>query len=89
MTLNLRLKPPAEGAIRPVQCKLKSFQMEVVCRYCFHRSARVEMCDPLWHWVLREALPLEIKKRALDVASRMELHGARIAAERLMQEFGQ
>jgi len=37
---------------------------------------------------LREALRPEMAKRALEVASRMELYGARIAAERLTNEFG-
>lgn len=37
---------------------------------------------------LRECLRPEVTARAYEVASRMELHGARIAAERLMDEFG-
>ena len=37
---------------------------------------------------LREALQPEVRMRAQEVASRMELHGARLAAERLMSEFG-
>ena len=36
---------------------------------------------------LRQALRPEVGTRAKDVASRMELHGARIAAERLVKEF--
>ena len=37
---------------------------------------------------LREALQFDVRRRAQEVASRMELHGARIAAERLTNEFG-
>jgi hypothetical protein len=37
---------------------------------------------------LREALQPEVTTHAHEVASRMELHGARIAAERLTNEFG-
>lgn len=37
---------------------------------------------------LREALQPQVKSRAQEVASRMELNGARIAAERLVSEFG-
>lgn len=37
---------------------------------------------------LREALQPEVTRRAQEVASQMELHGARIAAERLTDEFG-
>lgn len=37
---------------------------------------------------LHEALRPEVKTRAQDVASRMELHGARLAAKRLTSEFG-
>lgn len=37
---------------------------------------------------LRGALQPEARTRAQEVASRMELHGARIAAERLVGEFG-
>jgi vancomycin aglycone glucosyltransferase len=37
---------------------------------------------------LREALQPEVATRAQDLANCMELHGARIAAERLMNEFG-
>jgi vancomycin aglycone glucosyltransferase len=36
---------------------------------------------------LREALQPEARTRAQELAGRMELHGARIAAERLMDEF--
>lgn len=36
----------------------------------------------------REALQPEVKTRAQNVAVRMEWHGARIAAERLVSEFG-
>jgi vancomycin aglycone glucosyltransferase len=38
---------------------------------------------------LREALLPEVTTHAHEVASRMELHGAGIAAERLVSEFGQ
>jgi len=37
---------------------------------------------------LREALQPEVRMRARELAGRMELHGARLAAERLMSEFG-
>lgn len=37
---------------------------------------------------LRECLRPEVTRRAHEVAGRMELHGARIAAERLTDEFG-
>ena len=37
---------------------------------------------------LREALRPEVRTRAHELAGRMELHGARIAAERLTNEFG-
>jgi vancomycin aglycone glucosyltransferase len=37
---------------------------------------------------LREALQPEVRRRAQEVASHMELRGARIAAERLVSEFG-
>lgn len=37
---------------------------------------------------LREALQPEVTRRAQEVADRMELHGARIAAECLVAEFG-
>jgi vancomycin aglycone glucosyltransferase len=37
---------------------------------------------------LREALQSAVRTHSQDVASRMELHGARIAAERLTNEFG-
>jgi vancomycin aglycone glucosyltransferase len=37
---------------------------------------------------LRECLRPEVTRRAKELASRMELHGARIAAERLTKEFG-
>jgi hypothetical protein len=37
---------------------------------------------------LRECLQPEVGTRAQEVAGRMELHGARIAAERLADEFG-
>ena len=37
---------------------------------------------------LREALQPEVTTRAQELAARMERHGARLAAERLMDEFG-
>lgn len=37
---------------------------------------------------LREALQPEVKTRAEELASRIELNGTRIAAERLANEFG-
>jgi vancomycin aglycone glucosyltransferase len=37
---------------------------------------------------LRECLQPEVSSRAREVASRMELHGARIAAERIVNKFG-
>jgi vancomycin aglycone glucosyltransferase len=37
---------------------------------------------------LRDCLQPEVTARAQDLAGRMELHGARIAAERLTNEFG-
>ena len=37
---------------------------------------------------LRECLQPEVTTRAHEVAIRMELHGARIAAQRLTDEFG-
>jgi vancomycin aglycone glucosyltransferase len=37
---------------------------------------------------LRECLQPEVARRARELARRMELHGARIAAERLTNEFG-
>jgi vancomycin aglycone glucosyltransferase len=37
---------------------------------------------------LRECLQSEVATRAHEVAGQMELHGARIAAERLTDEFG-
>jgi vancomycin aglycone glucosyltransferase len=37
---------------------------------------------------LRECLQLEVTTRAQTLASRMELHGAQVAAERLVKEFG-
>jgi vancomycin aglycone glucosyltransferase len=43
--------------------------------------------DSLVH-ALREALQPEVRMRAQELAGRMELHGARIAAERLTNEFG-
>jgi vancomycin aglycone glucosyltransferase len=39
-------------------------------------------------WALRGGLQPEVTERAQALASRMELHGARIAAERLTNEFG-
>jgi hypothetical protein len=36
---------------------------------------------------MQEALQPEVSARAQEVAGRMELHGARIAAERLTREF--
>ncbi len=37
---------------------------------------------------LREGLRPEVTARALDLAGRLELHGARLAAQRLTEEFG-
>jgi hypothetical protein len=37
---------------------------------------------------LRECLPPELATRAQALAGRMELNGARVAAERLVNEFG-
>ncbi|HSL46245.1 MAG TPA: hypothetical protein VK897_22615 [Anaerolineales bacterium] len=37
---------------------------------------------------LREALQPQVRTRGQEVANRTELNGARIAAERLISEFG-
>ena len=53
-----------------------------------YRDPRDEIALENLAQALREAVQPEVMMRAREMASRMELNGARIAAEQLTQELG-
>jgi len=62
-------------------------QFGSVLREDFDPDSDIDVLVSIDPQALREALQPDVTTRAHEVAGRMELHGARIAAERLMKGF--